>query len=157
MRLIRRITLSCTVALAVGLGTPMRAQEPEVPADTRITLQLIPTSYVIGAESYTVAIDAGGLVTYEGAGGVRVAGRQTARVPVSTVAMLLRRAEGAGFFELQDFYTAPINHLDRTIVMIRARGRTKRVENYLGAPESFDELRKSIYEAAGVDRWVLID
>ena len=151
--------------LAVGLAAwSALAQELQVPADALIRLQR--TSCYGPCPVYTVTIDARGTVTYEGERSVRAAGRRTARVDPSVVARLLARADRIQFFELRDAYRV-IEHPDGTstmvtdqptkIVTLTVNGRTKKVEDYVGAPESLAEFEREIDAAAGTKRWVFVD
>jgi hypothetical protein len=115
---------------------------------------------------YSVSIDARGDVAYEGRKFVRVPGKQTDRVPVSTVAALLGTADRIGFFDLRDFYRTVRNadgsetivtDLPTALVTITRAGRTKRVEDYYGAPEGLKELEQQIDQTARTTRWVRPD
>ena len=115
---------------------------------------------------YTVTIDARGNVDYNGARSVRVEGRQTDRIPIARVAAILETADRIGFFGLRDQYrvvqnpdgssTVVTDLPDRFVTITRA-GRSKRVEDYFGAPEALKQLERQIDEAAGTKRWILLD
>jgi ankyrin repeat protein len=115
---------------------------------------------------YTVTIDARGTVTYDGERLVRVVGRRTAQIDPSAVATLLARAERIRFFQMRDAYREIENpdgtrespsDLPTKIVTITVNGRTKRVEDYVGAPDAIDEFEHEIDDAAGTKRWVFLD
>ena len=150
--------------LALCLVAAQPSQEPGVPADTIISLQR--TSCFGPCPVYTVKIDARGSVTYEGEKFVRVVGRQTARVDRSVVARLLTHAERIHFFDMRNAYrsidnpdgsTTTVTDLPTKIVTITSNRRTKRVEDYVGAPATLEEFEKAIDEAAGSNRWVFSD
>jgi uncharacterized protein DUF6438 len=149
--------------LVAGLTGP-DVQSRDVPADTMISLHR--TSCFGPCPVYTVTIDARGRVTYEGEKFVRVVGRQTARIDTSLVAKLLAHAERIHFFDLRDAYrtvenpdgsTTMVTDLPSKIVSITMNGRTKRVEDYFGAPDVLQEFEAAIDEAAGSNRWVFTD
>ena len=151
-------------ALAIAFAGAAAAQEPDVPPDTVITLQR--TSCLGPCPIYTVSIDASGTVTYEGEQSVRVVGRRTAHIDPSAVATLLARATQIRFFGLRDAYrsienpdgtTTMVTDLPTTFVTITVKGRTKRVEDYVGAPDSLMEFEREIDNAAGTKRWVFLD
>jgi hypothetical protein len=152
------------LVLAVGLAAPALAQEPDMPPDALIRLQR--TSCFGPCPIYTVTIDARGTVTYEGDRSVRVVGRRTALIDKSTVAGLLAKAESIRFFEMRDAYRV-IEHPDGTVSMVTdlptkfvtvtANGRTKKVEDYVAAPDSLAEFEREIDAAAGTKRWVFLD
>jgi Domain of unknown function (DUF6438) len=136
-------------------------QSTRVPDDLVIKLER--TACFGDCPIYEVAVDARGRVTYEGRKFVRVEGRQTARIPVASVAALLETADRIGFFALRDHYRSVRNPdgsetfvTDRptTFVTITRGGKTKRVEDYYGAPDGLHDLEQQIDEAAGTKRWL---
>jgi hypothetical protein len=158
------LTIRVLLTLVIGLARSAAAQETTAPADTVIRLQR--TACYGSCPIYSVTIDARGAVTYDGEKFVRVVGRQTARVAPSVVASLLTSAERIRFFDLRDAYRV-INNPDGTVLMVTdlpttittmtVNGRTKRVENYVGAPDELAAFERAIDEAAGTKRWTFID
>ena len=156
-----RMVVLLASTILVRVAAP---QDAPVPADTLISLRR--TSCLGTCPVYTVTIDAGGTVTFTGEKFVRVVGRRTARIGRAAVARLLARAEGIGFFDLKEEYRY-IRHPDGTstivtdlptkLVTVTARGRTKRVANYLGGPEGLGAFEREIDEAAGTKRWIFVD
>lgn len=157
--------LRLAFALSAGLaaGTAL-AQEPVLPADALIRLQR--TSCLGPCPIYTVTIDARGTVTYEGERSVRVVGRRTAHIETSKVARLLETAERIRFFDLRDAYrvienpdgtTILVTDLPTTFVTVTANGRTKKVEDYVAAPDALAEFEREIDAAAGTKRWTFLD
>jgi hypothetical protein len=152
-------------ALAIGLAAcPALAQEPEVPADALIRLQR--TSCYGPCPIYTVTIDAHGTVTFEGERSVRVVGRRTAHIDTSIVAGLLAKAESIRFFDMRDAYrvienpdgsVTSVTDLPTKFVSVTVNGRTKKVEDYVAAPDSLAEFEREIDTAAGTQRWVFLD
>lgn len=115
---------------------------------------------------YTVTIDARGTVTYEGERFVRVVGRRTAQIDKSIIAGLLARAESIRFFEMRDAYrvienpdgtVGMVTDLPTKFVTVTVNGRTKKVEDYVAAPDSLAEFEREIDAAAGTKRWVFLD
>ena len=160
---ISRPALNGVCALAIGVGIAA-AQDAEIPADTSIRLQR--TACFGPCPEYSVTIDARGVVTYVGEKSVRVVGRRTARIDPSVVATLLARAERIRFFDLRNAYRVlenpdgtitMVSDLATKIVTITVSGRSKRVEDYLAAPDDLAQFEREIDEAAGTKRWVFID
>jgi hypothetical protein len=125
--------------------------------------QAIPDDFVVALERtacfgacpvYSVRIDAKGNVTYDGTRFVRVVGRQTERIAVSRVVALVERVDRIRFFELEDKYRQLITDLPTTFVTVTRGGRTKRIEDYFGAPESLKKLERAIDETARVAGWI---
>ena len=129
--------------------------QSSVPPDTLIKLER--TQCFGTCPVYSVTIDAEGNVSYEGKQYVRVEGPQTSRSSVEAVAAILAAAERLGFFELRDRYRAPITDLPTTFVTIRSGGRTKRVEDYYGAPEGLRKLEAQIDAVANTRQWIRVD
>jgi len=151
-------------ALAIVLAGCTTTQDTDVPRDTIIRLQR--TSCLGSCPVYTVTIDARGTVAYDGERLVRVVGRRTVQIDPSTVARLLARAEGIRFFQMRDTYREielpdgtrlSVSDLPTKIVTITVNGRTKGVEDYVGAPDALDEFERKIDDAAGTKRWVFLD
>ena len=161
----RRWRLWCLL-LAVGLGTtPVPTAAQGVPEDFVIKLERT-ACYRGECPVYSVTIDAMGNVTYEGTKFVRVQGRQTDRIPVSRVAALFATAERIGFFDLRDRYLIArhadgtetlVNHLPTAYVTMTRDGRSKRVEDYLGAPQGLKQLEQLIDDTARTKRWIRLD
>jgi hypothetical protein len=158
------MTVRVVFALVIGLARSAAAQGGDVPADTMIHLQR--TSCFGPCPIYTVTIDARGTVTYDGDRFVRVTGRQAARIAQPLVATLLASAERIHFFDLRDAYrviensdgsVTSVTDLPTTIVTITVNGRTKRVEDYVGAPDVLAPFEREIDEAARTTRWIFLD
>src|SRR3954447_5806138 len=144
------------------VGATTQAHAPQtVPEDFVIRVERTPC--YLQCPVYSVSIDAHGGVTYEGTRFVRTKGRQVDRVLVSRVAELYDAAQRIAFFDLRDQYRivraadgteAVITDLPGTIVTVTAGGRTKRIEDYFGAPGSLKELERHVEEIARTNRWV---
>jgi hypothetical protein len=155
--------LAILFALAGPISVSAR-QPAAIPADTVITLER--TVCFGTCPAYTVSIDAGGNVTYEGRKFVRVSGQQRARISTERVARLIETIARIGFFALEDEYagiqnpdgtTTFVTDLPTTIVTVISGGRKKRVVDYLGAPTALHDFEADIDEAANTRRWVRID
>src|SRR4051812_20656488 len=143
MLVIANLLFSGWFALVIGLGGHAPAQEPDLPPDASIRLQR--TSCFGSCPIYTVTIDARGTVTYDGGDAVRVLGRRSAHIDASRVAGLLAKAESIPFFEMRDAYRVietpdgsaiTVTALPTQLVTVTVNGRTKKVEDYVGAPDA---------------------
>lgn len=162
----RKSFLIAGVALIAVAASSMasNAGPQAIPDDFVITLT---RSTCFGeCPAYAVTIEAKGNVTYEGKKFVRVEGRQTDRVPVARVAALAATVERIRFFELDERYrfihtpdggAISIDDRPTTFVVVTSAGRSKQVEDYIGAPESLKQLEKQIDETARTKRWVKLD
>jgi hypothetical protein len=160
----RRLRCAAAAAIAIGVSSASpesRGQPGSVPDDLVIKLER--TRCFGACPVYTVSIDAKGNVIYEGIRFVQVQGRVTDRIPVSRVAALVATADRIGFFELADQYRTKkhpdgsetiVTDLPTTFVTVTSGGRTKRIEDYYGGPDSLKELERQIDDAAGTKRWI---
>ncbi|HEY1307984.1 MAG TPA: DUF6438 domain-containing protein [Vicinamibacterales bacterium] len=160
----RRTQVSACAIVLVASSLAFAEQGGSVPGDARITLErtLCPSFCPV----YSVSVDARGNITYVGKDYVRVVGQASARIAASRVSELLDRAQQIRFFDLRDEYKAIDNpdgtqtivtELQTTIVTIVADGRSKRVEDYLGAPHALREFERAIDQVTRSQRWVRID
>ena len=160
--------LDCLTLAVLALAAMARAagaqNRPQIPDDTLITLER--TACFGECPVYTVTIDARGNVVYQGKEFVRVQGRHTARIAPARVAALLQQAERAGFFTFDEQYRyvknpdgsrGIVTDLPTTFVTIRTAGRSKRIEDYYGAPAGLKELERRIDEETRIRRWVSLD
>ena len=138
--------------VGVAWLTTLAAAQP-IPEDVVIKLER--TACFGACPVYNVTIDARGNVTYNGTQFVRIAGRQTDRIPVSRVGALLETIDRIGFFELNDKYRQLITDLPTTFVTVTRGGRTKVIEDYFGAPTSLKDFERQIDEAAQTARWIV--
>ena len=150
--------------LAALLTIPASVAGQAIPNDFLVTLER--TSCFGECHAYTVSIDARGGVNYIGKDWVRVTGKATTRVPVSEVRALLATVERARFFQLRDRYRSirnpdgsetVVTDLPTTFVTVTSGGRTKRVEDYVGAPQELRDLERQIDAVSGSRRWIRID
>ena len=160
---------ACRAAGSIAVMVVLATTSPDVMA------QAVPDDFAVKLERtacfgecpvYSVTVDAGGNVTYDGKRFVRVEGRQTDRIPASRAARLLATAERIGFFELRDRYRTirnpdgtetTVTDLPTTVVTITRAGQSKRVEDYIGAPQGLKELEQEIDETARTTRWIRLD
>jgi hypothetical protein len=161
------VSLIAAALLPIGGSGPAaaaRAQATAVQDDVVIKLER--TACFGECPVYTVTIDARGNVEYNGTRFVRVEGRQTDRIPLSRVVAILETADRIGFFGLRDQYrfiqnpngtSTVVTDLPSAFVTITRGGRSKRVEDYFGAPEGLTQLEREIDEAARTKRWILLD
>jgi hypothetical protein len=143
------LRLGTFVAFVASSSPTAATQNEAIPADLLIKLER--TACFGTCPVYSVTIDAKGAVVFEGTKSVGSPGRHTDNVSVAAVLATARRI---GFFDLNDSYRAPIMDLPTTFVTITADGRSKRVEDYFGAPQGLKELEKQIDATAGTDRWI---
>jgi len=140
---------------SVPFGRTSSAPQQTIPDDAVVKLER--TVCFGECPAYSVTIDAKGNVTYVGDKFVRVAGRQTDRIPPWRVAALLETVARIRFFDLQDKYTLPVTDNPTTFVTVVLNGRTKRIEDYVAGPKELKQFEQQIDDAARTKRWVRLD
>ena len=155
---LRRMAESVAFA-TLATAAPVAAQT--IPDDFLVTLER--TACFGDCHVYTVTIDARGNVAYEGKASVRVTGKANDRVPVARVRELLETIERIGFFTLSEQYReirnpdgthTIVTDLPTRFVTVTSEGRTKRVEDYVGAPAGLTQLEREVDAAANTRRWI---
>ncbi len=133
-----------------------------------VSISLERTGCFGSCPSYVVSLYEDGLVKFEGRDFVARKGVFTKRVLRSAVARVFARAESIRFWELQDKYAVaeevkqggetivrlPPTDLPTRYVTVRTATKTKRIEDYWGAPPELHELEKLIDTTADVSAWV---
>src|SRR5262245_16121546 len=105
---------------------------------------------------YEVVMRDDGTVKYTGRTNVRVEGEQTGKIDPAAGRALAKEMELAGYFDLQDEYTARVTDLPTTYTSLKIGARTKTVKNYFGAPQKLKDLEKRIDEVSGAKKYVFV-
>ena len=113
-------------------GAQTKANEP-----VEITLQR--TACFGTCPEYTVTLKDDGTVVYSGRQFVKTPGEHTWKIEAAAVRGLAREMAAAGFFELQDAYTALMTDNPTTYTSLRIGSRTK---NRMAAEEKIKLLEK---------------
>ena len=98
---------------------------PELPADLSIELER--TRCLGSCPTYTVKIDASGLITWDGRTYVDSKGAQSARIPIDSVRELLARFDAIDFKSMHDGYDVMVTDLEWAILTLRRGGSSKSV------------------------------
>lgn len=151
----RLATFVAAFSIWMAAGAARAQDQTAVPEDALITMER--TACFGECPVYRVSIDSRGRVEFTGQRFVRVTGQQTARIPQERVGAILRTARRINFFALRDRYTDTVTDMPTTFVTIRSGGRSKRVEDYFGAPAGLKELEEQIDVEARTRRWIALD
>lgn len=91
-------------------------------------------------KAYRIKVYRSGYATFEGRAHVELEGMHQGRVGRDTMEVLLKEAENAGFFELNDTYDSNVTDLPSSIIQVIGAGKDKRVLARVGTPTSFKVL-----------------
>ena len=156
MNMFVRFTVAVTLGLLIASCVGTASQVVTSPSPTMISLER--TLCYGRCPVYSITIYGDGTVRYEGKEHVNVKGSQTRVVNHERVRQLVAEFEQAGYFSMNDAYTAyMITDAPSAITSITIDGRTKRVRHYLGdrtAPKELMLLENRIDEVAGSREWV---
>jgi hypothetical protein len=143
--LIGGIAVGTMIALGIAFGVvypQLIAQDKPIDYENAVITMERTACYGF-CPIYKLRIDGDGTVTYEGERFVNVTSKQTAQIPASDVAGLVDEFYRIDYFSLKNIYTAGVTDLPTTITSISIDGRTKRVEDYYGAPDKLRALEDS--------------
>jgi len=87
--------------------------------------------------AFRIKIYRSGSATYEGRGNVERMGMHSGSVTPEMMEDLLTKAEGYGFFGMNDTYDAQVTDLPSTIIQVNSNGRMKKVVARVGTPPAF--------------------
>ena len=91
---------------------------------------------------------------YKGGQFVKVEGEQTGEISDEKVRELVDSFYEAGYFSINDEYTAQITDLPTTTTSLTIDGKRKQVVNYFNAPEELEALENKIDEISNSQQWV---
>jgi hypothetical protein len=149
-----RLARFTAIVLLLSAGCARAAQT--VPAEpVEITLQR--TMCFGTCPDYTVTLKDDGTVLYTGRQYVKTPGEHTWKIEPAAVRALAREMEAAGFFELQDAYTAMMTDNPTTFTTLRIGSRIKKVKDYVAGPPKLKDIEAKIDEVSGVLKYVAPD
>ena len=149
-----RLVSVTAVVLLLAAGCARGAQTtPAEPVE--ITLQR--TACFGTCPDYTVTLKDDGTVLYTGRQYVKTPGEHTWKIEPAAVRALAREMDAAGFFELQDAYTAMITDNPTTFTSLRIGSRSKKVKDYVAGPPKLKDIEAKIDEVSGVLKYVAPD
>lgn len=130
----------------------------EQPGETAFSVTLERTACFGACPMYTVTVDQGGAVTFDGKRFVASTGNHSARVDAQALSRLRQAVEASDFFALKDCYCERnVTDLPSAIVTVNLGDRKKTVRHYAGdrsAPPALIELQEQIDRLASTERWI---
>ena len=138
---------ACALAFTLSFPAASMAQEgrPSITLDRRACFGSCPY--------YSIAIFADGRVVYLGVSSVAVTGRIESAIPPDVVNRLIKKAVGIHFFDLKDDYSNcrnpdgslyTLTDLSATYVTLLLDGKTKRIRDYICAPDELVDFEREI-------------
>lgn len=97
---------------------------------------------------YNMEIYTNGYVSYEGQRFVEKEGAYEKTISKEEVERLINSFKEAGFFDFEEKYTANMTDLPTVFTSFNYEGKSKKIENYHGAPDELKALEKSLREIA---------
>jgi hypothetical protein len=154
------IVLAAFLPILVGSRTSLAAQ----PTETVITLER--TTCLGTCPSYKLTILGDGTINFEGRQFVRIKGKAQSKIDSASMESLVKEFIDINYFDLRDDYTTIRNpdgtetfvtDLPTTITSLTFAGKSKKIVDYVGAPERLMELEDKIDRVVNSKRWVNID
>ncbi len=150
------------------VGIPIKFESPKPIGPLKpiefeeVVLTLERTACEGNCPIYKLTIYGDGKIVYEGKRLVNVTGTQTTKISPDKVKDLVNEFYRIDYFSLKEKYTIrcyrgicqDVTDLPTTITSITIDGKSKKVENYYGAPKQLDELENKIDEITNSNQWV---
>jgi membrane dipeptidase len=130
---------------------------PSIAATEAVEITLQRTTCFGTCPDYTVTLRGDGTVIYAGRQFVKTPGEHTWKIDPAAVRALAREMEAAGFFEMQDEYTARITDNPTTYTTLKIGSRSKKIQDYVAGPPKLKDIEKKIDEVSGVRKYVSPD
>jgi hypothetical protein len=111
---------------------------------------------------YDLTLRNDGTVEYHGENFVKEKGRRRSQISAGDFKRIIRKIDEIGFFALKDKYRSVevggeemfMTDQPTVTISVIANGRTKSVEDYLGAPKRLKDLEELIYKITGLSMWL---
>jgi hypothetical protein len=144
------MSLAAAVTLSLALSAGAAAQ-------SKVQIRMERSACFGTCPVYTLTVDGDGTVSYDGREHVRVHGSQTWRIAPDAVGALAREMEQAGFFKMKDSYTALVTDMPTTFITLTIDGRSKRIQDYFGAPAALTQLEMRVDAVSGARGRIFLD
>ena len=97
---------------------------------------------------YTIKITGEGKATFNGLRNVKKEGVWYQTLSPEATTGLFSAFEKAGYWNFKDEYTAQVTDLPTTWTTFKAKGKTKTIKNYYGAPDELKALEEMVAKIA---------
>jgi hypothetical protein len=120
------------------------ARQPSQSANTVISMQK--TACYGACPVYSVEIFDDMKITYLGGENVPVEGEQTGEISRQQLDELIEAFTDSNFFDYESDYMGHVTDLPTTYIQFTYEGRSKKVRDYYGAPQSLKDLENKVEE-----------
>lgn len=102
---------------------------------------------------FKLTIYSTGKAIYEGENHVEKLGQFEKNIGEEKLKALIKAFNAANFFEFEDEYTSDITDFPTTYIEFTQDGKSKKIKDYYGAPESLKALEKKLDAIANSEGW----
>ncbi len=154
--LLMLVTLMTGCITIVQNGGTVKPSSP--PSTEKILIMLERTACFGACPVYSLTIFGNGSVVYEGKEHVRIKGTRETTISTEAVSQLVAEFEKAGYFSMNDSYTAfGVTDMPYANTSILIGGRTKSITHYHGdrsAPQQLTDIEDRIDEIVNSAQWI---
>jgi hypothetical protein len=105
---------------------------------------------------YNLTIEGNGIGTYIGKKNVKKIGTYKFNFSSAQIDSLVKEFEDINFWDLADKYEAKITDLPTTYITFSLNGRTKRIKDYFGSPQSLKNLEEKLDRLSNDLNWIKV-
>jgi hypothetical protein len=149
------ILASLAILLAFGFTACNRNAQNSKKHDYKNAVITLERSVCYGrCPAYKLKIEGNGTVSYEGIRFVAVEGKQTGSISQEDFKKMVDQFFAIQYFDLQDKYDEDISDVPHCETSLSIDGKTKKIYNRAGGPESLSALEEMIDKTVNVKQWV---
>jgi hypothetical protein len=146
------LILSASLLLAISCQSQKKTTNQQFTAENPVIV-LQKTVCFGSCPVYTLKINGDGKAELKAEQHLPNLGNFTKTLPPETVQELVNDFDKIQFFSLKDEYTGAITDLPTTYISFTYQGKSKKIRDYYGAPESLKNLEKKIAEFVSDEGW----
>ena len=146
-----KVILLMTLALQLSCASPRVGKEE----DKVITMEK--TECYGTCPVYLLEIYENGTVTLDARRFMDMEGMHFAKLSKEDLNQLIARFVEADFFAFEDSYDSEVSDLPTTYIRFRWEGKSKKIKDYVGAPDSLKQLESLIHALVGELEWRKVD
>ncbi len=105
------------------------------------------------APAYSLQIFDNGKAIFEGKNHTDKIGKYEMKISKAKLRILKKAFDKSNFFSFKDEYTSMVTDLQTTYIMYATAGKSKRIRDYVGAPEELKKLERILESVAASKDW----